>query len=104
LLEPFWLAFALFNLILSTINLLQPDFDGKVFVSPLTFTWPPPQSTLQILKQAQIPLAAYDTYVLIFGLTFLVMSTTPLPAKVWAASGPVSLLRFPFHRFFRTGR
>jgi hypothetical protein len=73
-----WLAFALFNLVLSTTNLLQPAFGGTVFVSPLTFTWPPTQSTLQILKQAQIPLAAYDTYVLIFGmvfgLTFLAMS------------------------------
>jgi hypothetical protein len=73
-----WLAFALFNLILFTINLLQPAFGGKTVICPLTFTCPVTQSTLQILKQAQIPLAAYDTYVLIFGvvfgLTFLAIS------------------------------
>src|SRR5260221_10345669 len=65
-----WIAFALFNLVLSFLNLLQPVFGGQIFICPLTFTCPASESTLQILKQAQIPLAAYDTYVLIFGLIF----------------------------------
>jgi len=65
-----WIAFALFNLVLSFLNLLQPVFGGQVVICPLTFTCPVSESTLQVLKQAQIPLAAYDTYVLIFGLIF----------------------------------
>jgi hypothetical protein len=65
-----WIAFALFNLVLSFLNLLQPVFGGQIFICPLTFTCPASESTLQVLKQAQIPLAAYDTYVLIFGLIF----------------------------------
>jgi hypothetical protein len=65
-----WLAFALFNLVLSIINLLKPAFGGKTHICPLTFTCPPTDETLQVLKQAQIPLASYDTYVLIFGLAF----------------------------------
>ena len=65
-----WIAFALFNLVLSFLNLLQPVFGGQIVICPLTFTCPASESTLQILKQAQIPLAAYDTYVLIFGLIF----------------------------------
>lgn len=65
-----WIAFALFNLVFFLLNLLQPVFGGQVVICPLTFTCPVSESTLQVLKQAQIPLAAYDTYVLIFGLIF----------------------------------
>ena len=65
-----WIAFALFNLVLFLLNLFQPVFGGQVVICPLTFTCPVSESTLQVLKQAQIPLAAYDTYVLIFGLIF----------------------------------
>jgi len=65
-----WIAFALFNLVLFLLNLLKPAFGGKIFICPLTFTCPATESTLQVLKQAQIPMAAYDTYVLIFGLIF----------------------------------
>ena len=63
-----WIAFALFNLVLFLLNLFQPVFGGQVVICPLTFTCPVSESTLQVLKQAQIPLAAYDTYVLISGL------------------------------------
>src|SRR6266699_2015086 len=65
-----WIAFALFNLVFFLLNLFQPVFGGQVVICPLTFTCPVSESTLQVLKQAQIPLAAYDTYVLIFGLIF----------------------------------
>lgn len=65
-----WLAFALFCLVLFLINLFKPAFGGKTVICPLTFTCPYPESTLQVLKQAQIPLAAYDIYVLIFGLVY----------------------------------
>src|SRR5260221_11947603 len=64
------IAFALCNLVLSFLNLLQPVFGGQIFICPLTFTCPASESTLQILNQAQIPLPAYDTYLLLFGLSF----------------------------------
>jgi hypothetical protein len=98
-----WLAFALFNLVLSIINLLQPAFGGKAFVSPLTFTWPPTQSTLQILKQAQISLGAYVTYVLIFGLvfglTFLAMSALLFWRKFEQPVGLLASFAFLFIGF-----
>src|SRR5260370_30760628 len=65
-----WIACALFNLTLFLLNLLKPAFGAQIVICPLTFTCPPSESTLQILKQAQIPPAAYDTYVLIFPLIF----------------------------------
>jgi hypothetical protein len=63
-----WLACALIELILFTINLLQPLFGRQTFLCPLTFTCPYDATTLQALQHAQIPLAAYTTYVTGFGL------------------------------------
>jgi hypothetical protein len=80
-----WIAFALFNLALSLLNLFKPVFGGQVVICPLTFTCPPSESTLQILKQAQIPLAAYDTYVLIFGLIFGLIFLTMSALLFWRA-------------------
>lgn len=63
-----WLAFALFGLILFLVNILQPLFGGQTLICPLTFTCPYDATTLQALHQAQISLAAYNTYVTAFGL------------------------------------
>src|SRR5258708_4022469 len=63
-----WFAFALFNLVVCSINLLRP-FGGKTLICPQSFTCAPYDPiTLQALQQAQIPLAAYDTYVTILGV------------------------------------
>lgn len=63
-----WLALALLTLILFSINLFQPLFGGQAIICPLTFTCPYDATTLQALHQAQISLAAYNTYVTAFGL------------------------------------
>jgi len=65
-----WLAFALFELILFSINLLQPLFGRQTLICPLTFTCPYDTPTLQALQQAQISLTAYTIYVTAFGLLF----------------------------------
>jgi hypothetical protein len=80
-----WIAFALFNLVFFLLNLFQPVFGGQVVICPLTFTCPVSESTLQVLKQAQIPLAAYDTYVLIFGLIFGLIFLTMSALLFWRA-------------------
>ncbi len=75
------------------LNLLQPAFGGQTIICPFTFTCPAPESTLQILKQAQIPLAAYDTYVLIFGLIFGLIFLAISVLLFWRNSDqPVGLL------------
>ncbi len=63
-----WLAFALLELILFIINLLQPLFGGQTLICPFTFTCPYDATTLQALHQAQISLTAYTTYITAFGL------------------------------------
>ncbi len=88
-----WIACALFNLTLFLLNLLKPAFGGQIVICPLTFTCPPSESTLQILKQAQIPPAAYDTYVLIFGLIFGLIFLTMSALLFWRTfDQPVGLL------------
>jgi hypothetical protein len=61
-----WLAFALFELVLFTINLLQPLFGGQTLICPLFSTCP----TLQALPYAHISLTAYTVYETVFGLLF----------------------------------
>jgi hypothetical protein len=65
-----WLAFALFNLILFSLNLLQPLFGSQASVCPISFTYHFDTPTLQTLHQAQISLTAYTIYATIFGLIF----------------------------------
>lgn len=88
-----WGAFSLLLLSLFLINLLQPAFGGQTRICPLTFTCPAPASTLQILKQAQIPLAAYNTYVLIFALIYALIFLSMSVLLFWRTSEqPVGLL------------
>lgn len=65
-----WIVFFLLNLILTLFNLSMPLFGGEIFVCPITFTCPYSETTFQVLKYAHIPLAAYETYVMIFGLIY----------------------------------
>jgi len=48
-----WLAFALFNLILISINVLQPFFGGTLCVSPFTLSCSIDTQTLAALQQAR---------------------------------------------------
>ena len=65
-----WLAFALFILIIFSMNLLQPLFGGQTLICPLTFTCPFDTPTLQALQQTHIALPAYIIYTTAFGLFF----------------------------------
>jgi len=62
-----WLAFLLFNLILFSINLLQPLFGGQTIICPFTFTCPYDAPTLLALQHAHISLTTYTSYVTGFG-------------------------------------
>lgn len=62
-----WLAFALFNLILFGINLLQPLFGSQTIICPFTFTCPYDAPTLLALQHAHISLTAFTNYVTVFG-------------------------------------
>lgn len=70
-----WLACAFFELILFGVNLLQPFLGRQTLICPFTFTCPYDATTLYALQQAQISLAAYNTFVtglgLLFALTFV---------------------------------
>ena len=63
-----WLAFALFYLILISINLLQPLYQGQTLICPLFSTCPPDATILSALQQTHISLAAYTIYDTVFGL------------------------------------
>jgi hypothetical protein len=65
-----WLAFAIFLLILCSVNLLQPLFGGQTVICPLTFTCPFDTPTLQALQQTHIALPIYTIYTTAFGLFF----------------------------------
>ncbi len=65
-----WFVVVIFNSILFAMNLLRPFFGGKIFACPLTFTCPYDEPTLLALRHAGISVAAYDTYVTIFGLVY----------------------------------
>ena len=65
-----WLAFAIFNLILFGINLLQPLFGGQTIICPFSFTCPYDTSTLLALQHAHISLTAYTSYVTGFGFLY----------------------------------
>ncbi len=62
-----WLAFAFFELILLSINLLQPLFGGQTLICPFTFTCPYDAPTLSALQYTHISLSAYNTYATGFG-------------------------------------
>jgi hypothetical protein len=62
-----WLAFALFNLILIGINVLQPFFGGQLSIRPFTFSCFSDSQTLAALQQAHISFTAYTHYVTLFG-------------------------------------
>jgi hypothetical protein len=62
-----WLAFALFNLILIGINVLQPFFGGQLRICPFTFTCFSDSQTLAALQQAHISFTAYTHYVTLLG-------------------------------------
>jgi hypothetical protein len=62
-----WLAFALFNLILISINVLQPFFGGKLCVSPFTLSCSIDTQTLAALRQAHISLPTYTHYLTLLG-------------------------------------
>jgi hypothetical protein len=62
-----WLAFALFNLVLISINVLQPFFGGQLSICPFTFTCPADTQTLTALQQAHISLPTYIQYVTLLG-------------------------------------
>jgi hypothetical protein len=68
--RAFWFAVVVFNLILFAMNVLRPLFGGKISACPLTFTCPYDEPTLLALRHAGISLAAYETYVTIFGLVY----------------------------------
>jgi hypothetical protein len=63
-----WLAFALFNLILMSINVLQPFSGGQLSICPFTFTCPPDSQTLSAIQQAHISLLAYTHYLTLLGV------------------------------------
>ncbi|HEX6483756.1 MAG TPA: hypothetical protein VF043_33330 [Ktedonobacteraceae bacterium] len=62
-----WLAFALFNLILMSINVLQPFFGGTLCVSPFTLSCSFDTQTLSALRQAHISLPTYTHYLTLLG-------------------------------------
>lgn len=99
-----WGAFALLLLSLFLINLLQPAFGGQTHICPVTFTCPASETTLQILKQAQISLAAYNAYVVIFALIFVLVFLSMSVLLFWRTfEQPVGLLAsftFLFMGFF----
>jgi hypothetical protein len=68
-----WLACALFELSLFSINLLQPYFGGQTRICPLTLTCPYDVPTFHALQQAHISLTAYTTYEIAFGLFFALL-------------------------------
>ena len=62
-----WLAFASFNLVLISINVLQPFFGGKLCASPFTLSCSFDTQTLSALRQAHISLPAYTHYLILLG-------------------------------------
>jgi hypothetical protein len=63
-----WLAFALFNLILMSINVLQPFFGRQLHICPFTFSCSFDIQTFTALQQAHISLLAYTYYVILLGV------------------------------------
>ena len=62
-----WLAFVLFNLILMSINVLQPFFGSQLSICAFTITCPADTQTLTALRQARISLPTYIQYVTLLG-------------------------------------
>jgi hypothetical protein len=88
-----WLAFALFELILFSLNLLQPLLGRQTLICPFTFTCPYDATTLHALQQAQISLTAYTTYVTGFGLLYALIFVGLSVLLFWRVfDHPVGLL------------
>lgn len=63
-----WIAVALLELVLILFNLLAPAFGNQTTICPISSTCGYAPTTLQALQHAQIPSAAFATYLLVLGL------------------------------------
>ena len=63
-----WLLVAFVQVVLVLLNVLAPAFGGKTTICPFSSTCGYAPTTLQTLQHAQIPLAAFNLYLLVLSL------------------------------------